>query len=437
MTRLLSLAALAGGLLFCGAGATAKDVGPWFSASIGIIGTASEDILEKAMLEVDARKGAGLIIKLDTPGGSLDATRGMVKAILAAKYPVVVWVGPGGARAGSAGAFITLAAHVAAMASGTNIGAAHPIEANGQDVPAGEAARKIENDTIAFMESIARARNRNIEMATSFVASSLSITAEEALENRVIDFLARDVDALMKNLDGRTVEIKPGQSVTLQTVDAEIVTIEKTFRQRVLEILSNPNVFYLLFLAGVVGLGYELTHPGVLFPGVAGGICLILAFIATSVLPISWGALALILLGIGLMVAEVFLPSFGLFGIGGLVAFVLGSIFVVDPSNIHGMRVSLWAIFPGVAFVAGSSAIIGWLVLRARNRTVLTGKEVLIGQVAEARGEFVGSRGRVRVQGEIWDARMEGADGETQVAGGARLKIVAVDGLTLVVRRDS
>jgi membrane-bound serine protease (ClpP class) len=406
----------------------------WMQVDIGIIGTASADILEKALEEVDARHAAGLLIRLDTPGGSLDATRVMVQAMLAAPFPIVVWVGPGGARAGSAGAFITLAANVAAMAPGTNIGAAHPIDASGQNIPGEEAARKAQNDTVAFMESIAKARGRNVELAASFVETSVSVTAEEAFEQKVIDLVARDARALMKALHGRQVEIKPGVSVTLDTETADLIPVVKTFRQKVLEILSNPNVFYLLFLAGVIGLGYELTHPGVLFPGVAGGICLILAFIATSVLPISWGALALILLGVLMMVAEVFLPSFGVLGIGGMVAFILGSIFVVDPSNAQGLRVSLWAIGPGVLFVGAASATIGWLVLRSRNRKVLTGEEALVGEKVKVVVGFSEGRGKVRCQGELWEAVLS-EESSTAPEVGAGLEVVGRRGMVLVVRR--
>ena len=267
----------------------------WLIVEIGIIGTASNDILNSAMDKVRKDGLAGLIIELDTPGGALESTRSMVKAMLSAPFPVVVWVGPSGAHAGSAGAFITLSGHVAAMAPGTNIGAAHPIQASGQDMGESEASRKIENDTKAFMESIANLRGRNKDMAVSFVENSLSITAEEALENNVIDLIEPSLNSLLKSINGRTVRLNDDQELKLSTLDVSIIRFEKNLRQKFLEILSNPNVFYLLFVAGLIGIGIELSNPGALVPGVIGGICMVTALVATSVLPVSFGALILIL----------------------------------------------------------------------------------------------------------------------------------------------
>jgi membrane-bound serine protease (ClpP class) len=287
--------------------------GSWLEVEIGIIGTASADILETALREVKDNNYAGLIIVLDTPGGALEATRTMVKEILAAPFPVIVWVGPSGAHAGSAGSFITLAGHFATMAPGTNIGAAHPVQGMGQDLEQGSDMRaKVENDTIAFMESIAKLRGRNVEMARSFVATSISITAEEALENKVIDLVAGDLTQVLKAADGRTVTVGEQKTVQLKTAEAQRVQYEKSIRQKFLEILSNPNLFYLLFIAGLLGIGFELTHPGTLVPGVIGAISLILALISSAVLPVNFGAMLLIVASVAFMVAEVFLPSFGI-----------------------------------------------------------------------------------------------------------------------------
>jgi membrane-bound serine protease (ClpP class) len=403
--------------------------GTWLEVPIGIIGPASEDVLNTAIEERAKHGYDGLILIVDTPGGALENTRAMVKSILGADYPVLIWVGPGGSRAGSAGAFITLAGHVAAMAPGTNIGAAHPIGATGEDVPEGEAGRKITNDTIAFIESVAKARGRNVDMARSFVSTSVSITESEALEHKVVDFVVKDVETLLKKVDGREVTLESGTKVVLATSGAVRKTLELSLRQRLLSFLSNPNLFYLLFMAGLIGIGYELTHPGAIFPGVVGGICMILALIATSVLPISWGAAALILLGVALLVAEAFVPSFGTLGIGGMVALVLGSVFLVDPSNESGLRVSLYAIAPVALTVGGAFLALGFIVVRAERAPVHSGAEGLIGATATALAEFQHGQGQVRVQGAIWTAKAA-----TPVPQGESLVVTAIEGLVLIVK---
>ena len=342
-------------LLFClqisNLAASNSQQAKWLHVKIGLIGAASDDILNAALDRAIEQELDGLLIELDTPGGALDHTRKMVQNIMSAPLPVVVWVGPSGAHAGSAGAFITLAAHVASMASGTNIGAAHPIQASGQDVEEGEAQRKMMNDTIAFIESIAETRGRNIEMARSFVATSTSITASEALKHNIIDFIEPNIDSLMKSIHTREITLQNGLKRTISSSPVTFIEFETSLRQKALEILSNPNLFYLLFMAGLVGIGYELTHPGAMFPGIVGGICIILAFIAMAILPVSIGAAALILLGVALLVAEAFVTSFGILGISGFISFVLGSIFLVDPNNEQGLRISLWTIAPGSVIV--------------------------------------------------------------------------------------
>jgi membrane-bound serine protease (ClpP class) len=405
---------------------------PWLQVDIGTIGAASEDILKTAIEEAKRRDCAGLVVRLDTPGGALDATRNMVKDIMAAPFPVFVWVGPGGSRAGSAGAFITIAGHVAAMAPGTNIGASHPIDASGKDVGKGELDRKITNDTVAFIESIAKTRGRNVEMARSFVETSVSITDAEALDHGVIDLVAKDVPALMAAADGRIVELSDARRLELATKDAVVLPYEKTLRQRLLEVLSNPNLFYLLFMAGLLGIGYELTHPGVIFPGVVGAICMILALIATSVLPVSWGAGALVLVGVALLVAEAFVTSYGILGVGGLVAVVLGSVFLVDPTGEMGLRISWLAIAPGALVIGGGFLALGFLVLRSGKAPVLSGKEALVGAEGVVLGDFVGGDGQIRVAGAIWAAHV-GAASPRVLKKGDRVVVRKVDGLKVEV----
>jgi membrane-bound serine protease (ClpP class) len=404
---------------------------PWLELHLGTIGAASTDILKSALNEIEQKKFAGLLIVLDTPGGSLDATRTMVQDMMGAPVPVVVWVGPDGAHAGSAGTFITLAAHIAAMAPGTNIGAAHPVDITGKDIEGQNDLRsKVENDAVAFIESIASTRGRNREMAASFVSNSLSITAQEALEHKVIDLLAPDVKTLMQAIDGR--EVKIGEtSRPLQTANAELVPFEKNFRHELLEILSNPNLFYLLFIVGLLGLAFEITHPGVIAPGVVGAICLLLALIASSVLPVNFGAMLLILASVVFMVAEIFLPSFGALGIGGLIGFITGSVLLIDDKAEPAMRISRWLIVPAALFLVAFFLGLGWLVLRNMRAKAKTGVETLLGAEVEAVEYFVDGHGRVRVLGEYWNATEVN---HQTVKPGDRLMVEAIDGLNLKLR---
>ncbi|HYX32104.1 MAG TPA: nodulation protein NfeD [Oligoflexus sp.] len=403
----------------------------WLELRLGTIGAASADVLKSALNEIDKDKMDGLLIILDTPGGSLEATRTMVQDMMAAKVPVVVWVGPDGAHAGSAGTFITLASHVAAMAPGTNIGAAHPVDISGRNIDDKSDLRsKIENDTVAFMQSIADARGRNREMAASFVSNSLSITAQEALENKVIDVIAPDLKTLMKGLDGRDVKI--GETTRkLQTANAELVPFERNFRHELLEIISNPNLFYLLFIVGLLGLAFEITHPGVVAPGVIGAISLILALIASSMLPVNFGAMLLILASVVFMVAEIFLPSFGALGVGGLIGFVTGSILLIDDKAEPAMRISRWLIIPTSLFLLAFFLGLGWLVLRNVRAKAKTGVETLLGAEVEAVEYFIDGHGRVRIFGEYWNATEVN---HQTVKPGDRLHVEAIDGLNLKLR---
>ena len=404
----------------------------WLVAEIDTIGTASADILEAALEEVTAGGYQGLVMELDTPGGALDSTRTMVKAIMGAPFPVIVWVGPNGARAGSAGAFITISGHIAAMAPGTNIGAAHPVQASGKDIEQKDMREKIENDTASFMESIAEARGRNKDMAVSFVVNSLSISAKDALEHNIIDVVAEDKRALFDSIKGKEIVLTGGVKVNLPEQVPEFVNYERTAKQKFLSILSNPNLFYLLFLGGLIGIGFELTHPGSFIPGVLGAISLLLALIAMAVLPVNFGALLLILASIGFMVAEVFLPSFGILGIGGIVAFVIGSFLLVDPGNEQGLQISFWAIAPATLGVVGFGGLIGYLVVRVDRAKVVSGAEGMIGQYGRARHDFVDGKGQVFTDGEHWTALA--MDGEIILADD-QVDVVARDGLTLTVKK--
>lgn len=375
----------------------------WIEVEIGIIGPASDEILADAMALTASRGAAGLLVKLDTPGGSLESTRSMVKRLLNSDFPVVVWVGPSGARAGSAGAFITLAANVATMANGTNIGAAHPVAASGDNVD-GPAGKKIENDTIAFIESIAKMRKRNEEVAVSFVMTSLSLTAQEALEQNVIEVIADSPNELFEKLNGREVSLADEKNVVLATKDYSLEPYEKTLRQKFLEILSNPNLFYLLFIGGLIGLGVELTHPGVMMPGVLGAISLILSLMSSSVLPVNFGAMILVVASIAFLVAEIFVPSFGVLGIGGLVGFVTGSFLLLDTSEDFDVGISLGVILPVAVFVLALFLAISYFALRSKRSRVVSGREGMVGLKGAVLSDFREGAGRVMVSGENWSA---------------------------------
>lgn len=405
------------------------NAGIWLELELGIIGSASSEILENAIEHAKESKHKGLIIILDTPGGALEATRSMVKSILAAPFPIIVWVGPSGARAGSAGSFVTLSAHVAAMAPGTNIGAATPVQISGNDISEkSDLKQKIENDTVAFMESIADVRSRNKEMAVSFVVNALSITAKEALDHKLIDFIAENPHQLLLKVDGMSVEID-GEKLRLNTRSDTREPYEKNIRELFLEVLSNPNLFYLLFIAGIIGIGIELTNPGVLIPGVLGGISLIVALIATSVIPISFGAMALIVVSIAFMIAEVFLPSFGVLGIGGFIGFLMGSVLLIDSD---GLAISWYTIGPVALGVAGFSLMVFYLVYRTEKSQVTSGQATFIDQQGKAVVDFNNCRGKVHVEGEFWSARC--AEGES-INKGDMVKVIKTDGLELIVTK--
>ena len=400
--------------------------GSWLVVEIGAISPASTDILEGALSDL-ANQEQGLLILLDTPGGVLDSTRDMVKAIMNADKPVAVWVGPNGGRAASAGAFIGVGAHFLLMAEGTNIGAAHPIQASGADIEESDAGTKLQNDTIAFMESIASARGRNKELAASFVTESVSISGKQAVDNNIADGLAGSPLGAIKLIQNRSYELSTGQKGLISGGQITLRYYQLSLRQKLLEILCNPNLFYLLFLAGLIGIGFELTHPGVMVPGVVGSICLLLALISSSVLPISFGALLLCLAGLAFMVAELFVPSFGVLGLGGFAAFVTGSFMLVDPSS--GLQISAWTILPGSALIALVMGLVGYLVVKAERLRVMSGVSGMVGLEGEVIENVDAQQGLIRLSGELWQARTS----EPVIAKGSKVMVVKVEGLIAYV----
>ena len=366
-----------------------------------------------------------LIIQLNTPGGLLDATNEIVIRMIASEVPLIVYVAPSGGRAASAGVFITMAAHIAVMAPTTHIGAASPVQMQGKMDDT--MAKKAMNDTAAMARGIAEKRGRNAKWAEDAVRKAVSATETEALRLKVIDLIAPDIPTLLKKIDGRSVEVIIGKKV-LRTADAKVVDIAMGLRHKILGIISNPNIAYILMILGFYGLYFELSNPGAIFPGVAGAICLILAFYALQTLPINYAGLMLIILGIALFIAEAFITSHGVLGIGGTIAMLFGSVMLID-SPVPAMRVSWAVILPVVAASALLFIVTVTIAVRVHREKADTGREGLLGLIGEAR-TAIDRRGQVFVHGEIWSAWSD-----EPIAQGDRITVVAVEGLKLKVKK--
>jgi len=390
----------------------------------GVISPVTLRVVEMALTRAQAEKAQALVIQLDTPGGLERSMRAICQRLLNAEIPVIVWVGPTGARAASAGVFITLAAHVAAMAPATNIGAAHPVAVGGGSVDK-ENMRKIENDAAAFVRTIALERGRDADWAEKAVRQSVSITEREALKLKVIDVVADSIPDLLTKIDGRAVKTAKG-TVTLATKGADAKAIEIGLRDRFLNIITDPSVAYVLMMLGTLGLIFELSNPGAVLPGVVGGISLILAFFAFQSLPINFAGVLLILFAIVLFIAEVKVVSHGVLAIGGIVAMALGSLMLYEAPEA-GFRVSWLVIIPTVAVSAGIFLFALTAGVRALARRPQLGAEALVGATGTAYGALAGE-GQIKLQGEIWRAVTE-----RPIADGTPVRVVGVDGLTLRV----
>ena len=394
----------------------------------GPISPATVEYIRDGLDAAEKEGAAALMIRLDTPGGLLPSTQVIVKDLLGSKTVTIVYVAPGGSGATSAGVFITMAGHIAAMAPGTNIGAAHPVGGGGEDIE-GDMRKKVENFAASLNKTIAQERGRNAEWAEQAVRESVSITEKEALEKNVVDFVARDVRDLLQQIDGRELTLQ-SERVVMRSADSAVLPHEMTMRQKILALIADPNIAYMLMALGALGLYLEFYNPGLLIPGVIGGICFLLGLWATQVLPVNHTGMALIALGFVLMTAEMFTPSFGVLGLGGLVAFVLGSLFLFDTpdSTIAVDRRLIGAI----AAATGSSILLmGFLVLRAHRAQPTSGVEGMIGEVGRVRRVLdQPNRAKVFVHGEHWEAVVEG-----EVATGDEVEVLSVDGLRLRVKR--
>jgi len=369
-----------------------------------------------------------LIIQMDTPGGLDLSMRDIIKEMMNADIPIVVYVAPSGARAASAGVFITLASDIAVMAPGTNIGAAHPVAVGGGKMDR-TMADKVVNDAVAYIESIAEKRGRNVKWAAKAVRESVSITETEALKIKIIDLIAKDVDDLLAKIDGKTLE-KSKRTIKLATKGLKTNLVEMGFRERFLATLSNPNIAYILMMIGMVGLYFELSNPGAIFPGVIGGICLILAFFAFRTLPVNYAGVLLILLGIVLFIAEIKIASYGLLSVGGVIALALGSIMLFE-SPFPYLRASLAVILPTVAVTAAFFIFAVAMTVKAHMAKPATGSEGLAGEVGTVIARLA-PEGKVFVHGELWNAYTEGTIEE-----GRKIRVVKAEGLRVKVEKLS
>ena len=439
-------------LLFSSVNVQADDV--WVIEVNGGIGPATSDYLTREIEQAHDEQAKLIILKMNTPGGLDSSMRDIIRAITTSPIPIATWVGPAGSRAASAGTYILLASHIASMAPGTNLGAATPVSLGGGKTPANPLSpqddattdneqgsmkeesseqvratsameKKVINDAAAYIVGLAKLHNRNEEWAEKAVREAASLDSENALELNVIDFIASDLQQLVEMSNGRTILIN-GINQDIELNDVAFVEREQDWRFSLLSVITNPNVAYILMLIGIYGLLLEFYNPGVGLPGVLGGICLVLAMYSLQMLPVSYAGLALILLGIALMVAEAFSPSFGIFGLGGVAAFSLGSIMLMD-TEVPGYQIALPLIIGISLFSVAFIVVTLSMLARVKSKPVTTGMEAVVGETGKVVSGFPGA-GRVLVAGEIWQAQCT-----SELQAGQSIRVTKLTGLSLDV----
>jgi membrane-bound serine protease (ClpP class) len=406
--------------------AMARPAGPVVVLSYkGMIGPVSLRYLRQGLAVAKEKHAQCLVLELDTPGGMMDPMRDMIQDMLSAPYPVVVYISPQGARAASAGTFLAMASDLVAMAPNTNLGAAHPVYLSGE-----KASDKVTNDAVAYIMTLAENRGRNKEWAEKAVRQSVALGEQEALKQKVVDMVAADEKELLQFLDGRQVE-KDNETYVLRTKAAEVIAVELTLRDRFLMFLGDPTLAYILFLIGLFGLIYEVTHPGLAAPGIMGGLCLLMALISFGTLPVNWGGVALIVLGVGLFVAEAFTFSHGALAVGGAVALVMGSLILYEsPMPGYTVKVSLWVIFITVALTAGFFIFILKEAVKAQRLPALQSHDHLKGMTGKVI-TALDPEGMVHVDGEDWSAYTE----EGSIGAREEVVVEEIKGLRLKVKK--
>jgi membrane-bound serine protease (ClpP class) len=385
------------------------------------IGPAISDYLKSSIRQAEAENAACLIIELDTPGGLAESMRVIVMDIMASRIPIVVYVSPSGARAASAGVMITMSADIAAMAPGTNIGAAHPVGAGGQKIDK-TMSDKITNDMVANAKSIAEKRGRNAEWVEQAIRESVAATESEALDKNIIDLVASDRDDLLEQINGREISAKG----VLKLDNAKVKILEESLRTKILKTISDPNIAYILLMIGLAGLYFELSHPGAIFPGVVGAICVVLAFFALQTLPVNFAGILLIILAIIFFILEMKITSYGMLSIAGITSMLLGSLMLFKSADT-GIKISLSVLLPTVLTISGFFVLVAGLVFRAQLSKPKTGASGLMGEIGVVRARL-DPDGKVFVHGELWKAVAQ-----KPVEEGARVKVVGIENLVLEV----